>query len=509
MNDARTTARTVRALIGFGMILALGATLAGCFLFNILPEAVIEVSGTAGDAPFTVTFNASLSSDENGTIVAYLWGFDDGETSTDGVVEHVFLEPGTYRVTLRVTDNWGATGEARITITAREPGGDDDGATGDGSQPTASFTATPLSGDSPLAVTFNAGASVHTGHDITAYFWDFGDGTTTHGGDAITTHTFTSGTSRAFNVTLRVVSSDDNKEASTSRSILVSAPGTPVEGAPSAAFTVDHATIRSPQVIEFDPGNSAAIANHVIIEYDWIFNDGLSDIFYNDNPFEHRYAMMNSTEKTYTAVLTVIDDQNLTDTATRQLTVQNKRPIAGFEADIDGNGVGDTWEDPAVTNYTVPGVQTAPTYTVFFRSMWPGVAGTPWFDATPADPQPLDEGTGVTPKGDDGTAAGVAWANENFSYDPEGQGWDLTDTTNPPWQAEFANRAWGIENLEWKYGDGTVEDRTLPNCDDPGFPHVYNLVVGNNTFNVELRVRDYLGVESTVFTRTINIVRTP
>ena len=152
MNHERTRARPLRVWIGLGLVAALGVALAGCFLFNRLPEARIEVSGEIGDAPFTVTFNASLSRDPDGTIVAWLWGFDDGNTSTDEIVEHVFLQAGTYRVTLRVTDNWRGTAEAQITITVRTPGENGEPPPG-GSQPVASFTATPLSGDSPLAVT--------------------------------------------------------------------------------------------------------------------------------------------------------------------------------------------------------------------------------------------------------------------------------------------------------------------------------------------------------------------
>jgi len=44
--------------------------------------------------------------------------------------------------------------------------------------PTASFTATPETGEAPLTVSFDAGASDDTDGTIVSYEWDYGDGTT-------------------------------------------------------------------------------------------------------------------------------------------------------------------------------------------------------------------------------------------------------------------------------------------------------------------------------------------
>ncbi len=60
----------------------------------------------AGDP---VMFNGTTSSDFDGQITTYAWDFDaDGVTdSTQGIVSHVFNAPGTYQVSLTVTDNGG------------------------------------------------------------------------------------------------------------------------------------------------------------------------------------------------------------------------------------------------------------------------------------------------------------------------------------------------------------------------------------------------------------------
>ena len=56
-----------------------------------------------------VQFNSSLSSDEDGNIVSWQWDFGDGNTSTEQNPTHVYLEEGTYNVTLTVTDDDGDT----------------------------------------------------------------------------------------------------------------------------------------------------------------------------------------------------------------------------------------------------------------------------------------------------------------------------------------------------------------------------------------------------------------
>jgi hypothetical protein len=55
----------------------------------------------------TVTFDPDSSTDSDGTIEEYLWNFGDGTTSTSRYPVHEFA-PGSYEVTLTVTDDDGA-----------------------------------------------------------------------------------------------------------------------------------------------------------------------------------------------------------------------------------------------------------------------------------------------------------------------------------------------------------------------------------------------------------------
>ena len=76
---------------------------------NQAPVASFEaVAGSAGSA---TQFDASGAADPDGAIVRYDWDFGDGTVLRDGgpSPQHVFTAPGTYTVTLVVTDNEGAS----------------------------------------------------------------------------------------------------------------------------------------------------------------------------------------------------------------------------------------------------------------------------------------------------------------------------------------------------------------------------------------------------------------
>jgi len=66
-----------------------------------------------------VTFNASAIYDADGYIVSYIWDFGDETTlaETEAITTHGYDNPGTYTVTLNVTDNDGLTDIATKSIT--------------------------------------------------------------------------------------------------------------------------------------------------------------------------------------------------------------------------------------------------------------------------------------------------------------------------------------------------------------------------------------------------------
>lgn len=121
----------------------------------------------AAPAPFTdVLFDATTSTAAVGTVItSYSWSFGDGGTASGQVVTHRFV-PGTYLVTLTVTDSNGiaASKSQQITIPAGTP-------------PTADFVFSPTEPVVNQNIFFNASASrPAVGRRIVRYHWNWGDG---------------------------------------------------------------------------------------------------------------------------------------------------------------------------------------------------------------------------------------------------------------------------------------------------------------------------------------------
>ncbi len=84
---------------------------------NQAPAARFSLSPMNGTAPLTIVVDAASSFDNDGNIVSYTWDF--GGTQAIGVTaSHTFTQPGTFTVTLQVTDDDGATDSTSTSIEA-------------------------------------------------------------------------------------------------------------------------------------------------------------------------------------------------------------------------------------------------------------------------------------------------------------------------------------------------------------------------------------------------------
>jgi hypothetical protein len=83
---------------------------------NPIPVAVFSTNPTSGLAALQVSVDASQSSDSDGNIVEYQWNFGDGNTTLAQTTSHIYSQPGSYTITLTVTDNDGNSASASNTV---------------------------------------------------------------------------------------------------------------------------------------------------------------------------------------------------------------------------------------------------------------------------------------------------------------------------------------------------------------------------------------------------------
>jgi len=183
--------------------------------------------------------------------------------------------------------------------------------------PTARFTFTC----SQLSCSFDGSGSSDDG-SIQRYHWNFGDSNSTIGGPTIQ-HNYASGGS--YLVTLTVTddlgASDDD-----SKNVTVVGPNTP----PTARFTF----VCTGLSCSFNGSTSSD--DGTIVKYHWKFGDGSE----TDGPstIQHTYPSSN----TYTAVLTVTDNLNASDSETKNVTVQAPAQQSVHIGDLDGT-TGSSW----------------------------------------------------------------------------------------------------------------------------------------------------------------------
>ena len=95
------------------------------FAANQPPTAVASANPTVGQAPLTVSFNGSGSTDPDGDALTYSWDFNGDGTFGDATTvapAHTYTTPGTYNAVLRVTDSRGSSAlSPAVTIRVGTP----------------------------------------------------------------------------------------------------------------------------------------------------------------------------------------------------------------------------------------------------------------------------------------------------------------------------------------------------------------------------------------------------
>jgi len=265
-----------------------------------VPEAHITTSPALaegslvleGAGPFLVEFDASSTKDSDNNVVEYNWDFDsDGKDDAFGkTAKNLFTKEGVYKVTLTVKDAKDNTSQASVGIKVTTPG------------LSAVLTASPLSGEVPLIVNFDASGSYYPKGTISSYKWNFGDATDEVLGAAKISHKYTQ--VGQYTATVTVIGTD-NSQSKQSVNVVIRAIQL------SACFKANPSSGQAPLTVSFDPDCTVG----PVSSYSWKFGDGGTS---NEVKPTHEY----SNPGLYTVELEVLDNNNTVSTSTTQVEVQ-------------------------------------------------------------------------------------------------------------------------------------------------------------------------------------------
>ncbi|MDM7926003.1 MAG: PKD domain-containing protein [bacterium] len=217
---------------------------------NRLPVPVIRLQPLSDCV--SVVLDASASSDPDGDQLFFEWKSGGAVIGAGPRIVHRFAGPGLYAVEMTVRDNSGYAADRRSLERSVRV-----------NQPPVSLPAAPSGGAPGEILLFDGGGSSDADGRITAWRWDFGDGSGASG--AVARHAYA--VPGHYSVTLTV--EDDSRSfcASDSRSLSVRVNSPPVArfSAPSRAAVGEE--------VRADAGGSED-TDGAIVRYAWDFGDG-------------------------------------------------------------------------------------------------------------------------------------------------------------------------------------------------------------------------------------------
>ncbi|MCH8541585.1 MAG: PKD domain-containing protein [Opitutales bacterium] len=260
-------------------------------VLNNAPLAMLSASPNQGEAPLTVDFDASGSTDPDGHSLSYTWDFGDGSAPVTGATaSHTYTEQGAYFASVSVEDGHGGVGGAVQLIEV-------------GNQaPTPRFSFTSTFGIPPVTVDFDASDSTDPEGDPLSFSWDFGDGSTASG--ETVTHTFSD--YGEFEVHLTVDDGQGN-ERSTSQVLRIE------NQPPVPDFTFSPASGNAPLAVDFDASGSSDPEGQALV-YSWDFGDGSTG---SGVAPSHTYEEAINTQ----VQLTVTDEQGAVSTMVKPISI--------------------------------------------------------------------------------------------------------------------------------------------------------------------------------------------
>ncbi|MBT4937119.1 PKD domain-containing protein [Candidatus Peregrinibacteria bacterium] len=254
-----------------------------------------------GIAPLSIRFSAEESISPYGDITSYDWDFGDNTFKEKGkTVDHTFVDPGKYTLTLNLEDSEGNTVTTTETIIVNS----------ESAAPSPVIRTSPeiLQGSAPFTVEFDASASVDKNDSIVEYGWDYdGDGIADIKGQKFT-HIFRE--DAEYTVTLMLT---DSSGLSSKEEILVTVSGKDL----LADITANPDSGAIPLVVDFD-ASASYFTKGKIVSYEWDFGDGSLPQLAGAQK-SHRYNQVG----VYDVILKIFTDDGQTSETTMKIFARN------------------------------------------------------------------------------------------------------------------------------------------------------------------------------------------
>jgi PKD repeat protein len=260
-------------------------------VINRAPVAQLVADQTSGNAPLTVTFDGSGSSDPDTTDYVSMYDLDfgdgallQGQLTPFAPRQHTYTQPGYYNVLLRVYDNEFLASASDSLVQIEVPN----------RPPVAAMTATPSTQGKNRVVTFDASASSDAEGPL-LYAFDFGDGASQSGSASSVTHAY----SQAGVYTATVTVTDSSLDArSATQSVTIT------NAAPVAVLTASETQIPPYGAVNFSgAGSTDADVGDAVQTYTFTFGDGTPAVTQTRASVVHAYTAVGD----YEASLIVTD----------------------------------------------------------------------------------------------------------------------------------------------------------------------------------------------------------
>ncbi len=426
------------------------------------PIAAFTQNVTSGQVALAVQF----TDQSNGTISRRQWNFGDGSTSDQQNPSHTFTAPGLYSVTLTV-EGPGGTSNVTRQISAQSP-----------NPPVAGFTQNATFGTAPFPIQFTDQSS---GGQITAWLWNFSDGTTSS--DRNPSHVFTQ--AGLYNVFLTVTGPGGSSFVT--RQITIAGPTqtftatwtiTPVPPTathtpitPTATFTpLTPTTTGVPPTLTFTPTNTP--------ETPTLTYTPITPTVTGVPP-----TITNTPETptlTFTPITPTVTGVPPTITNTPETPTLTYTPVTPTN----------TPETPTLTFTPVTPTNTPETPTLTYTPVTPtNTPETPTLTSTPL-PTETPTNTPETP-----TLTNTPLPTETPTVEPVVL--DFAAQQNTDLSVTFTNLSIGAHNIAWDFGDGTNSSEVNPT-------HIY---AAGGSYTVILTATDINSVSQPPVSKSIIVVQ--